>query len=265
MIAPATVPSGPATALPVCDEFPVSLELNGTRIVTLLCTPADLTELAVGWLYCEELLADVEELQAVGACADRSRVAVFTESQRTPAPSAWRAVITSGCGSGHAIDPQVVAQLPPVTSTLRFPLDRLEQLMREVALGGPIKHAVGGVHSAALIDEQGIVAQYEDVGRHNAVDKCVGRALLVGLDLSQLVLCATGRISSEMALKASRCGIPIIASLNSTTSLAVALSEQVGVTIVAKAIGRKRLIYTHPDRIIPPATAADLAGADSTA
>jgi FdhD protein len=136
-----------------------------------------------------------------------------------------------------------------VTSPLAFPLPRLEELLREIALGGPIKRAVGGVHSAALIDEGGILAHYEDVGRHNAVDKCIGRALLTGLDLGRVVLCATGRVSSEMAFKASRCGIPIVASLNSTTSLAVTLAEHAGVTIVAKAIGRRQTIYTHPGRI----------------
>ncbi len=235
--------------LPVCDEFPVSLELNDERVVTLLCTPCDLTELAVGWLYCEGLIDGVEELLAVGACDELSRVRIFAESQRPLVQSEWRRVITSGCGSGHAIDPNELATLPAVTSDLRFPLPRLEELMRAVALGGPIKRAVGGVHSAALIDESGILAHYEDVGRHNAVDKCIGRALLTGIDLGQVVLCATGRVSSEMAFKASRCGIPIIASLNSTTGLAVELARHVGVTIVAKAIGRKRLVYTRPDRI----------------
>jgi FdhD protein len=235
--------------LPVCDEFPVSLELNEERVVTLLCTPRDLTELAVGWLYCEGLIEGADELMAVGACDELSRVRVFAESQRPLVQSEWRRVITSGCGSGHAIDPAELATLPAVTSDLRFPLPRLEELMRAVALGGPIKRAVGGVHSAALIDERGILAHYEDVGRHNAVDKCIGRALLTGIDLGQIVLCATGRVSSEMAFKASRCGIPIIASLNSTTGLAVELARHAGVTIVAKAIGRKRLVYTHPDRI----------------
>lgn len=237
-------------ALVACDEFPVGLELNDERVVTLLCTPANLTELAVGWLYCEGLIDGVDELLAVGACDELSRMRVFSEARRPLVQSEWRRVITSGCGSGHAIDPQELAGLPAVTSDLRFPLPRLEELMREIALGGPIKRAIGGVHSAALIDEGGILAHYEDVGRHNAVDKCIGRALLLGLDLGQVVLCATGRVSSEMAFKASRCGIPIIASLNSTTSLAVELAAHVGVTIVAKAIGRKRLVYTHPQRII---------------
>jgi FdhD protein len=237
-------------ALPVCDEFPVQLELNNQRVVTLLCTPSALTELAVGWLYCEGLIDGVDEILAVGGCDQLSRMRVFTEGRRPLVQSEWRRVITSGCGSGHAIDPQELATLPAVTSDLRFPLPRLEELMREIALGGPIKRAIGGVHSAALIDAGGILAHYEDVGRHNAVDKCIGRALLTGIDLGRVVLCATGRVSSEMAFKASRCGIPIIASLNSTTSLAVELARHVGVTIVAKAIGRKRLVYTRPDRIV---------------
>ncbi|MDP9373417.1 MAG: formate dehydrogenase accessory sulfurtransferase FdhD [Chloroflexota bacterium] len=235
--------------LPVCDEFPVQLELNGERVVTLLCTPSGLTELAVGWLYCEGLVEGADEILAVGACDGLSRMRVHTDAERPLVQSEWRRVITSGCGSGHAIDPAELAKLPPVTGDYTFPLPRLEELMREVALGGPLKRAVGGVHSAALIDEGGILAHYEDVGRHNAVDKCIGRALLTGIDLGCVVLCATGRVSSEMAFKASRCGIPIVASLNSTTSLAVELARHAGVTIVAKAIGRKRLVYTRPDRI----------------
>lgn len=245
-----TLPSAEAPAIPlVCDEFPVQLELNGAPVVTLLCTPRDLTELAVGWLYCEGLIERADDLLAVGACDQLSRMRVFAEGDRPLVQSEWRRVITSGCGSGHAIDPAELAALPPVASDLTFPLPRLEELLREVALGGPIKRAVGGVHSAALIDAGGILAHYEDVGRHNAVDKCIGRALLAGIDLGRVVLCATGRVSSEMAFKASRCGIPIVASLNSTTSLAVTLAEHAGVTIVAKAIGRKQTIYTHPHRI----------------
>jgi FdhD protein len=241
---------GNAVELPVCDEYPVQLELNGQAVVTLLCTPAALTELAVGWLYCEGLIETPEEVLALGACDQLSRIRVFTEGERPLVQSEWRRVITSGCGSGHAIDPDELAALPPVTSDFTFPLVRLEELLREIALGGPIKRSVGGVHSAALIDESGILAHYEDVGRHNAVDKCIGRALLEGIDLGRTVLCATGRVSSEMAFKASRCGIPIIASLNSTTSLAVTLARHAQVTIVAKAIGRKRVVYTRPDRIL---------------
>lgn len=237
-------------ALPVCDEFPVQLDLNGERIVTLLCTPADLTELALGWLYCEGMIDSLDEVQAVGGCEESSRVAVFSDASKPVAQSEWRRVITSGCGSGHAIDPAELAKLPPVRSDYAIPLARLEERMRQVALGGPIKRTIGGVHSAALIDDTSIVAHFEDVGRHNAVDKCIGRALLRGTDFSRTALLATGRISSEMAFKASRAGIPIVASLNSTTGLAVHIAEQVRVTIVAKAIGRKRVIYTWPERIL---------------
>lgn len=247
-----------ATAsLPVCDEFPVQLDFNDQRVVTLLCTPADLTELALGWLFCEGLIDALDAVQAVGACDEASRMAVFSDTPKPVAQSEWRRVITSGCGSGHAIDPAELAKLPPVRSNYTIPLQRLEERMRQVALGGPIKRAIGGVHSAALIDDTSIVAHFEDVGRHNAVDKCIGRALMLGTDFGRTALLATGRISSEMAFKASRAGIPIVASLNSTTGLAVQIAQQVGVTIVAKAIGRKRVIYTWPERIVGLPAAGD--------
>lgn len=244
------------TSLPVCDEYPVQLELNDQRIVTLLCTPSDLTELALGWLYCEGLIDSLDDVLAVGACDEASRMAVFSDVAKPVVQSEWRRVITSGCGSGHAIDPAELAKLPMVRSDYALPLSRLEERMRQVALGGPIKRAIGGVHSAALIDDTSIVAHFEDVGRHNAVDKCIGRALLLGTDLGRTALLATGRISSEMAFKASRAGIPIVASLNSTTGLAVQIARHVGVTIVAKAIGRKRVIYTWPERIADAGEAA---------
>jgi len=78
----------------VCDEFPVQLELNGASVVTLLCTPQDLTELAVGWLYCEGLIARVDDLLAVGACDELGRMRVFAEGNRPLVQSEWRRVIT---------------------------------------------------------------------------------------------------------------------------------------------------------------------------
>ena len=102
---PAAAGEHELAALPVCDEFPVQLELNGERVVTLLCTPSALTELALGWLYCEGLIESLDEVLAVGGCDQLSRMAVFTDAARPLVQSEWRRVITSGCGSGHAIDP----------------------------------------------------------------------------------------------------------------------------------------------------------------
>src|SRR5690349_21736828 len=83
-------------------------------LATPLCTPQALTELAVGWLYCERLIAGTDDLLAVGACDQLSRMRVFAEGGRPLVQSEWRRVITSGCGSGHAIDPTELSSLPPV-------------------------------------------------------------------------------------------------------------------------------------------------------
>ncbi len=88
-VAPAPADEHDPAALPVCDEFPVQLELNGERVVTLMCTPSALTELALGWLYCEGLIESLDEVLAVGGCDELSRMAVFTAATPT-APAAAR-------------------------------------------------------------------------------------------------------------------------------------------------------------------------------
>jgi FdhD protein len=140
-------------------------------------------------------------------------------------------ILTSGCGGGitFRIDPRVI---PRLRSSLRIdPLclfDRMKDLYR-LALG---YRASRGIHGAALADQDRILAVAEDVGRHNAVDKICGQALLGGLPTRDRVLLSTGRVSSEMLLKAARMGIPLVVSRTSPTEMAVGLAEQLGITLI---------------------------------
>ena len=203
-------PGADPAGLPVCDEFPVQLELNGEPVVTLLCTPSALTELALGWLYCEGMIEGLDEVLAVGGCDQLSRMRVFADAARPVAQSEWRRVITSGCGSGHAIDPAELAKLPPVTSDLTFPLPRLEALMREVAIGGPIKRAVGGV-----LDRQQLRRRRLERGRRlDVAAAAVAQVdpVLLGLALDRevvqrpLVLVAAVRAAGARGLPAGAAG-----------------------------------------------------------
>ncbi len=108
-----------------------------------------------------------------------------------------------------------------------------------------------GVVRLGLATAETVVLHYEDVGRHNAVDKCVGRALTEGLDCSRLILLSTGRVSSDLAHKAARAGIPIVASLNSATTLALDVARQAGLTVVGRAGAHKPHIHTGPQRLRP--------------
>ena len=110
-----------------------------------------------------------------------------------------------------------------------------------------------GIHGAALSDGTRLLIVAEDVGRHNAVDKVKGQALLEGVSTTDRILLSTGRVSSEMLLKAARMGVPVVASRTSPTEMAVALAEQLGVTVVGYLRGESLNLYAGQALDLPGA------------
>ena len=108
--------------------------------------------------------------------------------------------------------------------------------------------ATGGVHSVGLFEKEGAVCIIEDIGRHNALDKAIGHGLFEKIDFSQTYVACTGRISSEMALKCSVAGIPVIVSRGATTSLAISIAERTGLTIIGFLRGKRLSVYTNRER-----------------
>jgi len=140
-------------------------------------------------------------------------------------------ILTSGCGGGitFRIDPRL---FPRIESSLRVQPARLFERMKELYLRAVGYRSSRGIHGAALADPDRLLFMAEDVGRHNAVDKVVGEALLAGVPLKDRILLNTGRISSEMLLKGARMGVPLVVSRTSPTEMAVSLAEQLDITVV---------------------------------
>ncbi len=233
----------------VVEELPVHIELNGRRLITLMATHTDLEELAIGWLFAEHLIDSVEDIVSFWTCGRGEIVEVFTRDERQFARSPWREIVTSGCASGGPEAQELWKLLPHVDSDPHISWEVLGDLMRAMLERAEEHRDIGGLHSAALGNCHGLVAYAEDVGRHNAVDKVIGRALLERTNFSELVLLTTGRISSEMAYKAARCGIGLAASLTVPTSLAIAIADRSGITLVGRAAGPRRYAFTHPYRL----------------
>jgi FdhD protein len=212
----------------VVREQPLTVFVNGQRFITLLSTPRRLEALVVGYLWLEKIIGSVEEIRRLTVSEVDGRAEVeLVRAVDLP----QERILTSGCGGGitFRIDPRVV---PRVESALRVAPRHLFERMKELYLQAVGYRSSRGIHGAALADPERLLFMAEDVGRHNAVDKVCGEALLQGVPTRDRVLLSTGRVSSEMLLKGARMGTPVVVSRTSPTEMAVSLAEQLGVTVV---------------------------------
>jgi FdhD protein len=231
--------------LAAVEETAVWLEVNGRPAVTWMCTPELLEELAVGWLHGEGYIDRVEEIQLRPCATDLGfwaqvppdRVAVVEAEGRRP-------VLASGCGAVSTflaepltVEGRSLRGLPPST-------ERLRALFKALFARGARYRDTGGIHAAALVEvgdpsadpDRSLVAHAEDIGRHNAVDKSIGGALLARRPVAGLGLLVTGRISAELAFKAARAGIAWVATPSVPSTLAVEIARRSGMVLVGRAV-----------------------------
>jgi len=223
----------------VVREQPVTVYVNGERFLTLLCSPFDLEPLVLGYLWMEKVIAGLDEVAALEVSEVDGRAEV---TLTRPVTLPTERILTSGCGGGitFRIDPRL---FPRVRSTLKVKPEALAARLHDLLRDARHYHASRGIHGAALADADRVLLLAEDVGRHNAVDKLKGLALLRGLPTDDRILLSTGRVSSEMLLKAARMGVPLIASRTSPTEMAVALAEQLGITVAGYVRGDGLNLY----------------------
>jgi FdhD protein len=234
-------------------ERPVTVFMNDVEVATMQATPDDLEELAAGFLVSEGLLIDREALGTIGADHKRGLVYVETSEDVPDELTFRRRYITSGCGKGvtfssvgHARD------LAPVAKGFIVAPEDLHSWMRAMNDLAQKYRETGGMQACAFAAGGAVRLVREDVGRHNAVDKVLGRAWLDRLPTDDAVLLTTGRISYEMAVKAAKAGVPVIASKSAVTDLAADIAGSLGITVVGYVRGGGMVVYTHPDRIRVP-------------
>ena len=223
----------------VVREQPVTVYVNGERFLTLLCSPFDLEPLVLGYLWMEKVIAGLDEVTGLSVSEVDGRADV---TLTRPVTLPTERILTSGCGGGitFRIDPRL---FPRVRSTLKVKPEALAARLHDLLRDARHYHASRGIHGAALADADRVLLVAEDVGRHNAVDKLKGLALLRGLPTDDRILLSTGRVSSEMLLKAARMRVPLIASRTSPTEMAVALAEQLGITVAGYVRGDGLNLY----------------------
>lgn len=253
-------------------EEPMEIRLNGKPLAITMRTPGDDFALAAGFLVSEGVLGSAGDLRNIvycaGATADGANTYNIVDVRTAPGLVLPEITLernvytTSSCGLCGK------ASLDAVRTTARWPIHDtppvrldpglLARLPDRLRAAQQVFDRTGGLHAAALFTEQGdLVDVREDVGRHNAVDKLVGRALRDGmLPLSRTVLLVSGRASFELAQKAVMAGIPVLAAVSAPSSLAVDLAAETGLTLVGFLRGASMNVYAGEHRIALRATAS---------
>jgi FdhD protein len=239
----------------VIVEEPLEIRLDGTRVSTTMRTPGNDYELAVGFCHAEGLLggATVQQVRycATGPAVEtRFNVVTVETGDRAPTPTARLITTTSSCGWCGTDHIDAVAEaLTPLASPLAFPPEVLAAAPERVRAGQELFDATGGVHAAAAFDTNGeVVLVREDIGRHNAVDKVVGRLLLDGgLPAPHLALFVSGRTSFEIVQKAWSAGFSAIVAVSAPSSLAVEAARRANLTLAGFARPGRLNVYVEPE------------------
>jgi FdhD protein len=237
------------TEEPVTKELPLNIILNNRELATLLCSPLDLSYLAIGFIFSAGLLKSKDEIERIAVCEQEGIVRVKTREDRVPAERLpLKQLITSGGGRLMRYQNDASGR-GQVTSQFSVPAAQVLALVRRFQRKSQIFKATGGVHSAALCDERDVLVFSEDIGRHNAIDKILGRCLLESLPTANRIVITSGRVSSEIVLKVASMDIPILVSPSAPTDLGVRLASDLGLTLVGFARGDKMNVYANGWRI----------------
>ncbi|MBI5050573.1 MAG: formate dehydrogenase accessory sulfurtransferase FdhD [Nitrospirae bacterium] len=231
----------------VASENKLRIFSDSKELLSLLCTPTMVKELVVGFGLSEGLLGNNSQRSW---CSERIEILWKEEEIEVHLPieiPEAAATLTSGCAKGVTFAAD--EKLQEVRGDLKISASTLCELFREFQKRSELFMATGGVHSAALCDKKEIIVFTEDIGRHNAVDKIIGYAFLENIPLQDKILLLSGRLSSEIAVKAVRAGVPILVSRAAPTDRAVGIARKSNLTMVGFLRGQRFNIYSQPDRI----------------
>lgn len=243
-------------------EEPLEIRVDGTPVTVTMRTPGNDLELAAGFLLTEGIIESQDQLADLRAATHHSSAksnvveAQLKNTQFTAAELQRNFLAASGCGICGKSSIEAIRNrgLRPPSSDFRIAPEMLCRLPEILRSGQPVFDHTGGLHAAALFDAQGnLIVLREDIGRHNAVDKLFGWALLEDrLPLSDFIMLVSGRGGFEIIQKALAAGVPVVASVSASSNLAVKLARELDLTLVGFLRGQRFVVYSGSFRIATP-------------
>jgi FdhD protein len=237
----------------VTIEYPLTVFVGDVEFATIVCSPDWLEEMTVGFLASEGVIRSYRDIANLSIDADHGYAYVTLAKRLTFDPAMFsRRRIGSCCGkSRQSFYFQTDAQTAePIRSDLTVSPARCYELMRAFHAVSDAHRQTGGVHGAALCDPvAGIEAHFTDIGRHNALDKLYGHLLMNERSAAGKIIAFSGRLSSEVVLKAVKIGAPVLLSKSAPSDLGLKLADELGLTAAGFLRGEAMNVYTHPHRI----------------
>lgn len=238
----------------VIEEAPLSIDVERVETYTLLCTPADKEALAVGFLRGEGVIERMTDIKTLKECDDDPftiRVQLVDDIPKID-DAGRNLLIVSSCGACGSENLQKrINALPAVGNILKIDAGLLRTVSIALRERQGLFEACGGTHAAAVFDADGkIISFAEDSGRHNALDKAIGKCLLDGIEPAGHGVALTSRLSLEMVSRCARAGIELVAAVSAPTSMAIDVADRCNITLCAFVRETRATVFTHPKRVI---------------
>ncbi len=242
---------GARVPTPIAGEHPLTLYVDKREIVTLMTLGAAPEALAIGFLRNQRLVSSIEEIVSVQVDWEVNSVAVTTRSGLVDLDKkTGKRTATTGCGQGTVFgDLMEDIESARLDDETRIDEATLFALLNAVRLHESIYKQAGAVHGCALAQGSEILTFVEDVGRHNAVDAIAGWMWLEGIDGRDKIFYTTGRLTSEMVIKAAQMQIPVLVSRSGLTKMGHEVAQKVGITMIGRAVNRRYLLFTGAHRM----------------
>ena len=233
-------------------EFPLTIKVDGREVVTLMTLGSRPEALTLGYIRNQKLFEDIHDIKSIHVNWDRELVEVETHAGR--GISDWkeklkRRIVTSGCGQGTVfsctLDKLYEIRMP----TLHLKQSQIYALIQNVSKHNEVYRQAGAVHGCGLCHYETLLMHIEDVGRHNAADAISGQMWLENISGNDKIFYTTGRLTSEIVMKAAFMGIPVLLSRSGITQMGLELAQELSITLIARAKGKHFLVYNGAETI----------------
>ena len=238
----------------IAGEHPLTLYVDKREIVTLMTLGAAPEALAIGYLRNQRLVKHIEDIISIQVDWEVNAAAVITKNGIADlAKKMEKRTVTTGCGQGTVFG-DLMEEIDSIK--LRDDVRLTEQtffaLLNEVRIHDTVYKQAGAVHGCALFQDNKLLYFVEDVGRHNAVDAIAGMMWLDHVDGADKTFYTTGRLTSEMVIKAAQMRIPFLISRSGLTQMGYEVANRVGITMIGRATGKHYLLFTGKERFSKP-------------